>query len=472
MEINYTALPTFAKLHKDPNLYLFCMGPVGSGKSSGCIMHVLLNAVMQNPDSRGIRESRYAIIRSSFPKLKSTTIKTWKLWFKDQVQVTYGSPIVGKMNFPLADGTKVETELLFLPLETDDDVEKLQSLELTGAHINEASEVSRHIFDMLKTRIGRFPERGGAGVTKKFILLDYNAVPTDHWLYQIAEEDKPRKHSFYRQPPAMLYENGIYKTNPDAENIEHLDEDYYEDMVLGTDEDFVNVFILNNYGDLRHGRPVYKAYDDRIHATETVLQPLQGVPLIVGMDCGLTPACAITQLTPTGQFILYDEIVTENCSIQEFAEDFLWPKMRTEYSKFKFEVVVDPAARERSQNDKRSAMDLLLQAGLPVRLAKTNEKLARREAVNFFLRKLGGFIVNGTKAPISRKGFISEYKFEKLNSIGLLIRHKETPEKNIYSHIHEAIQYAAVEAVGGRISSRRKRPHKQEYIEPADISGY
>jgi hypothetical protein len=391
---------------------------------------------------------------------------------KDQITVTYGAPIVGRMNFPLSDGTAVESELLFLPLETDDDVEKLQSLELTGAHLNEASEISKNVFDMLKTRVGRFPERGGAGVTKKFILLDYNSVPTDHWLYKIAEEDEPPKHSFYKQPPAMLYNNGIYTTNPYAENLENLDPDYYDDMVLGADEDFINIYVLNNYGDLRHGRPVYKAYDDRIHASEMELKPLNGVPLIVGMDCGLTPACAITQLTPTGQFIVYDEIVTENCSIEEFAEDFLWPMMRSKYSNFNFELVVDPAARERSQNDKRSAMDILVNCGLPVRLAKTNEKLARREAVSHFLRKVGGLILNSISVPILRKGFISEYKFEKLKSVGLLLRHKETPEKNIYSHVHEALQYAAVEAVGGRTSSKRRKPFKTKFSGPADSSGY
>ena len=44
MDIDYQVLPTFAKIHRDPNPFLFVMGPVGSGKSSGCIFQAFFNA--------------------------------------------------------------------------------------------------------------------------------------------------------------------------------------------------------------------------------------------------------------------------------------------------------------------------------------------------------------------------------------------------------------------------------------------
>ena len=489
MQLNYKANPTFAKVHRDASRFVFIRGPVGSGKSSGCIMQLFFSALTQVPDSDGVRRSRFAVIRSTYPALKSTVVKSWKIWFKDLIKVVYDVPIRGtvKLNHPDAQ-TKIEMEIVFIALDRPEEVNKLQSLELTAAHINEAAEIDQSIHQMLKSRVNRFPPKGDGGASWPFIVCDYNSTDTEHWLYELAEEIVPDKHSFYSQPPALLVcgeeealctdaEGNHYKINPDADNIENLDEDYYVDQVAGADADWVNVMILNNYGSVRAGRPVYKAYEDKVHCADVSLRPLEGVPILIGVDCGLTPAAAFCQLTPTGQLLCFDEIVTENTSIQEFAYDILWPHVRNVYPKFDFEVVVDPAARQRSQNDKRSAMDVLVGAGLPVRLAKTNEPLARREAVNFFLRKSFGSSPGFLLSPSCRylrKGFISEYKFSEVLS-SKTTRFKDKPEKNIYSHVHDGLQYASVEFHSGRAHRRRVSrgtvPSAHRY--PADtVAGY
>jgi hypothetical protein len=48
----------------------------------------------------------------------------------------------------LGDGTGLELEVLFLALDRPDDVKKLKSLELTGAWLNEASELEQAVLDM------------------------------------------------------------------------------------------------------------------------------------------------------------------------------------------------------------------------------------------------------------------------------------------------------------------------------------
>ena len=447
-----------------------------SGKSSGCVMHLFLAALNQAPQADGVRRSRWAVIRSTYPKLKSTVIKTWKDWFKSELVMTYGTPITGKIQMLLEDQTKLDMEIMFLALDKEDDVEKLQSLELTGAHINEAREVSKGVLDMLRTRILRYPSPKDGGCTRSFVLLDYNAVPINHWLYKIAEETRPEKHSFYRQPPAMLkLENGAYIVNPDADNLDNLHKDYYPNQILGADEDFINVYILNNYGNLRYGRPVYREYDDRIHSSNSPLVIMQGLPLVIGMDCGLTPAAVFTQLSPVGQFTVYDEIVTEDVSIQSFVYDYLWPLLRNKYPRFRHEIIVDPAANTRSQNDKKSAMDIVKKSGLNVRCARSNDDVFRREAVTYFLRRRGGFILDGTLAPVLRRGFISEYKFPKLNSSGLDEKYQTSVDKrSIYTHVHDACQYAATEFYQRDVGSRQpKRRYQQKYTSPADRgSGY
>jgi hypothetical protein len=438
----------------------------------------------QTPSSDGVRRTKFGVLRASYPALKSTVIKTWKDWFKDLLKVVYDIPIRGEIRIPLPDGTKIEMDLVFIALDREEDVNKLQSLELTASHVNEAHEMPPGVIQMLKSRVNRYPSRREGGPDRSFIICDYNAVHTNHWLYSLAEEDKPPKHSFYVQPPALLQvakgaskiydtSNNYYIINPEAENLENLMEDYYADMVLGADADWVNVFVLNNYGDVRSGKPVYKDYQDQIHLSDKIIKPLMGVPLIIGMDLGLTPAAAFMQLAPTGRLNILDEIVTEDCSIQEMCTDFIWPMIRNKYAKYNFYLVIDPAAVARSQNDKQSAMQIIKKSGLPFRLARTQNPLARREAVIQFLRKINGFSLSPNCTHI-RKGFISEYKYEKRSLSNVESLFKDKPEKNLYSHIHEAVQYGAMELGSGRLRPRDKDAKtKQQYNHPASsIAGY
>ena len=213
-QLDYEANDTFAQVHMDQNKYMFIRGSVGSGKSSGCIMHCWLNALDQAPDANLVRRSRYGILRATYPNLKSTTVESWKEWFGPLIKIVYDVPIRGTLKMDHPDGkTKVEMELVFLALDREEDIIKLQSLQLVGAHLNETAEIPRGVFQMLKSRIDRYPKKffchkdyeqeysgyknklGKIGAVDPFIISDYNSVPTEHWLYTIAEEEKPCKGS-------------------------------------------------------------------------------------------------------------------------------------------------------------------------------------------------------------------------------------------------------------------------------------
>jgi hypothetical protein len=437
-------------------------------------MHLFKNAMEQEPNEEGVRRTKYAVIRSSYPALKSTVIKTWKDWFKGMIKIVYDTPIRGEIRLPHPDGeTKIEMDLVFIALDREEEVNKLQSLELTGAHINEAAEMLTHgIFQVLKTRIRRYPPKREGGPTLPFILLDYNSPDDEHWLYKLAEETRPDKnHSFYVQPPAVFWDGTQYIVNPEAENLDNLPDGiaYYEEMCQGNTWDYINVFIMNNYGQVRTGKPVYVDYDDQAHCAKKNLKVMEGIPLIIGMDLGLTPAAAFCQLNPIGQMVTIDELVTEDCSISRFCDDFLWPHIRNYYRSSDFTLIIDPSGNTRSENDKKSAADIIRKAGLPFRYAKTNNPLARREAVNYFLNKKDGFLLS-PNCKVLRKGFISGYQFEKVLN-ARETRYKEQPKKNIYSHIHDAEQYAALEMSEGRLVKRRK-VKVQTHNAPASKAGY
>jgi hypothetical protein len=56
-------------------------GPIGSGKSTACAIKLLRNTMKQQRLLDGWVRRRSAVIRNTYPELKTTTIKTWQQWF-------------------------------------------------------------------------------------------------------------------------------------------------------------------------------------------------------------------------------------------------------------------------------------------------------------------------------------------------------------------------------------------------------
>jgi phage terminase large subunit-like protein len=73
--LNYIATKTAAEFHKDNSFVRFLFGCVGSGKSvAGCI-EVFPRAINQAPGFDGVRRTRFAVVRNTYPDLKSTTLE-------------------------------------------------------------------------------------------------------------------------------------------------------------------------------------------------------------------------------------------------------------------------------------------------------------------------------------------------------------------------------------------------------------
>ncbi len=469
MEIVYKVSPTFVRFHQDDSKMKFVMGPVGSGKSSGCIWDLFFNACKQRPDEDGIRHSRYAVIRGNYPQLRSSTVKSFLEWFKDKITIVYSTPILGKLKYKLEDGTSIDMEIMFIAIDDEVAAEKLRSWEFTGAWVNEAHDIPEYLMTILLERFNRFPSRRSGGAVDPQILVDYNAISTDHWLYHWAEEKRPENATFYKQPPAVLRDQtGHYSVNPEAENIENLSEDYYPNIWLVSSPEMINTDLMNNYGERKSGKAVYQEFIDSEHTAPAALKPPLGVKVVIGLDQGLHNAAAFMYQDASGCLVVFDEIAGQECSLREFAEDYIWPKINAKYPWIRnnFICKIDPAALQRSMNDAKAGLEILKECRLPVTTAKTNSPLARQEAVKFFLNKKKKFLLS-PECSILRKGFISGYRFEQ-KRVGVSGQFKEKPEKNEFSHVHDALQYGALEFLApSRTFSARKaaQPYRPVSLE-------
>ena len=446
MQIDYTPTKTVQDFMVDDSKMRVLMGPVGSGKSVGCCFEVVRRASNQEPDARGKRRSRAAIVRETARQLQDTTIKTWLDWFPDGVCGRF-MKTTKTYYFNVGD---VECEVMFRALDDADDVANLNSLELTFAWFNECRDIAPEIVDAMSKRVGRFPSKKDGGPTWHGMWGDTNPPTMDTWWYYQMEHLDP-------VDGVSLNDNGwaVYKQpsgrSPEAENIENLPEGYYDTQ--GRSDDYIRVFIDGEYGLSSAGKPVYQYFRPDYHIAKTKLRPINNGlrPILVGMDLGLTPAAVIGQQDARGRALIYDELVSFDMGIQRFVRTLLKPLLYERFSGAPVLVVVDPAGVQRAQTDERSAVDIIKAEGLKVIPAKTNSVSARINAVDdYLMRQVDGDAAFMLDAHCTRlkSAMMGGYRYKKDGSI----------DKNKASHVAEALQYFMlhISAQEGQIVRERR----------------
>lgn len=454
-KIEYFPSPTFELVHADNTFVRAVLGCVGSGKSVGCIMDIVQRAMAQKPNSAGVRKSRWALIRATYPMLKTTTIKTFQDWIPHEIcPITFGSPIKGFMNISLPDNTVLEAEFIFLALDKADSVEKLKSLELTGAFMNEAAELNPRILEVLKGRVGRYPAAKDGGWSWKGILMDTNPPSQSSWFYKLFEEQRPEGHRIYKQPPPLFYDQlkQTYLPNPDAENVNghvpvggsYIDGyRYWLDQIPGNSPDIIKTLILGQYGAVYEGRAVYTSFSDYYHTSAGRIHGDRSRELVVGFDFGLFPAAVFTQTDKIGTLQVLDEEVGNDVTLDEFMEKQVIPKLRGRFRGYDVVFVVDPSGGQRSARVRQSSISALKERGLRVKAAYSNAIPVRLKAVEHFLNRRSKFLISTVDCPVLYQGFNGGYRYGKDKKTYELDKQAK-PVKNEYSHPHDGLQYAAM----------------------------
>lgn len=463
-------------------------GPIGSGKSTAAVMKLIRNCQKQAPLRDGWRRRRTAIIRNTFPELKTTTVKTWHQWIPASLGAwrETGPPT----HHIIDQSAKLDWEIIFIALDRPEDVRKLLSLELSDAWINEAKEVPKAILDGLTGRVGRFPPRDGAfGCTDPQILMDTNPSDADHWWYVLAERDVSSErnrlmHDEMDGIQAKLREIGALREDqrlfeffsqpggetPEAENLKNLPPGYYLKAKGGKDPEWIKVYVNGEYGFVMDGKPVFPEYRDSVHCQ--TFEATERLPLRIGFDWGLTPAATFGQIMPNGQWRVRSEIVTEDMGIIRFGE-LVKQHIATKYGRFKIGGMHgDPAGNIRG-GDERTPFDLMRSVGLEVFPAPgNNDPMLRREAMSKPMRALidgePGFLVH-PDCNYFRKGLAGGYNYKRISVAGDA-KYRDVPDKTIYSHVCEAGEYMLLGAGEGRALVARERPANRPAFAVDDYS--
>ncbi len=282
--VNYKPPKTIREFirHYTPGELFYCwiVGAFGSGKTTANFFKLVWLAKKQQPGKDGIRRTAAVVVSNTASQLVDTTIKSWNLWFKDGEA---GKWLATPKNFILR-FDDVECEVMFRPLDTPDDVERVLSLEVTFAIIDEFVQIPRAVVEALSGRVGRFPSEKDGGATNWGVWGSSNADTEDCWWYDYFY--KSPEFAYYPMDPGrprMSVKRGSWLPawrrsrvtrviayflqpgglSPGAENLDHLPggRSYYINLAKGKSDAWRKQFIDAEWGFSAAGKPVISSFE-------------------------------------------------------------------------------------------------------------------------------------------------------------------------------------------------------------------
>ncbi len=450
MEIDYRYQPasdTLRAFHFDEARTRVIVGPLGSGKTTAVLVETLRLIDSQNVNKSNERLSRIAIVRNTTVDLKASTLKDWREVVPPELGTPGGvAPITHLIEYQHADGrSKVKAEVMFLGFDELRDVRKIRGLQLTHLVIDEAKEMPKPIVDMLMARIGRYPKKATAkaGTYRHCTVMITNAFDQAHWLYK-AMAAKHEGWRFFVQPPGLIKDGDGWRTNPNADNLTNLPDDYYINQVAGRRDDWIRANLANEFIYATTGRPVHPHFSQALHVADVDLEVQAGNDvLLLGVDWGRTPAMIFAQYDDArDQYRVIDEIVMENASAEGLGKAAA-RRIASRYSDMHVMGWGDPAGKANAQTRDEDCFSILAEHGIEIEPTQTNDFDVRTSAVDAVLTRISegrpALLVSPACSTLVR-GLAGAY-FLRRTSSGASEIYADKPVKTPESHICEALQY-------------------------------
>lgn len=451
-------------------------GPVGGGKSTASVRRYLRVATWQEPSPRdGKRKARILCICPTYRRAWDTIIPSYFKVFPEHLTCLDGSggfkgsrgdPADHLFELNVVMGgvpTILQIDVRFRAVNDLDIEDFYRGFEFTAIHLPEAdtnSDLSQ-LLSIGSTRVGRFPEpedRPENGpTTYAGIFGDANAPIIGCAFYErmhlrrmLDGTAAPATDRFFRQPSGL---------SPNAENIKNLRKirpDFYEHMESQIDKYDVGRMIKNRPGFGRHGQPVHPNFDQEFHVAIQPLEVDRFSPVYIGVDAGsntMKPAATFSQRSYSGQWRKLREIYLPD-GIQMNTIDFgseIRRIMDTDLRQAPGAMLcIDPAAgAPNAGTEFTTAQELQGSTGIEAQLAPTNKPKYRRSATDrLFLSNSGpgqpSVIVDPSCIGLIQ-GYVGGFHYKRRGQVVAI-----SPEKNSFSHVCEADEYAhlCIEGIG------------------------
>lgn len=507
-QFDFTTSPTVWKFIEDNSAVRIIIGPVGSGKTVGCCAEVMRRALMQEASPDNIRYFKAAIVRNTMPELRRTVMETWLAEYPEHKcgNMRKSSPmhhIIRIAPNPDIGEPGLYLHVDFFALDTERDAKSLLSYEGTLIWFNEVREINKKVLDRATDRVGRYPsmKKGGIMPTWHGVMGDTNPPDEDHWIYKYHMLEPQMGYKFFKQPPgvfeakfiegegwksidirnptllvtdenrAVRSANTWWIANPEAENLPNLPvaekgDDilgkggYYLKRVAGKDKLHITGYYQGDYGPIFDGKPVIPNFSRDIMVVDG-LEVMPDLPIIGGIDIGggtLSPAAVMAQKHPRGVYMIHAELSppAEGMGLVEFVTElkaifaFRFPKSK--WGKF----YGDPAGQTRDPLFNRTMFSHLQSQGIKAYPTPTNDPRDRIESIKTPMGRMVdgkcGILID-SRCKMLIGGLLGGWKFKRVQSVGEE-RYVDTPTKNKYSHVCDALGYMLQGAGEGKMLRR------------------
>ena len=148
-------------------------------------------------------------------------------------------------------------------------------------------------------------------------------------------------------------------------------------------------------------------------------------------------------------------MVSDSIGVDRFSDDVI-THCNQQYPGWEFEDTGDPAGNQRAQTDEKTCFQILQKKNIQI-LAGEQSPTIRIESVkkplNTMIKGQPGLIVD-PRCKVIRKGFQGKYKYRRI--MVSEEKYQDKPEKNDYSHPHDALQYTGTRLFAANLTKKEK----------------
>lgn len=279
--------------HNDALDVVVYQGGYGSGKTwVGSLLGIML--ARKYPGSKGL------VAAKDYVLLKNTTLVSY---FEHLEAMGYKSGRDYKFNkldhkLTFSNGS----EILFKDI---DDPEKIKSLNLHWAEIEECSQISDSSFRQVLARLRNTNQKPSWNNFKFRLFCHTNPQANKGWIYKRFVEQKRENYRLIIAPTS---------------NNTFLPEHFIEELKNNYDPEYYRINVLGEFGNYSSGL-VVKGFDDIDNVCH--LGYNRNIPLYLSCDFNVDPMCWVVAHKDEENIYFINEIVIENTTTQQTIDEFI-----------------------------------------------------------------------------------------------------------------------------------------------------
>lgn len=350
---------------------------------------------------------------------------------------------------------------------------KIQGSEQDGIWIEEPAPIlsagnagMRHeVFMVCVQRI-----RGG--ITPKRLQVVMNPADEDHWTTK--ERVRP------------LNDTSIFRIKPgENPHLSNIDRQAVKEAYRHRPDLYAR-FVEGREARVYPGLAITPEFNEDFHIAAKRLDPIPGVQMLRFWDGGLNPSCVVCQLTPLGNLHVVDSLTGEGMGMRQLCENFLVPLFNTRPYRDQatgrpritsWRDIGDPSLDNREQSDSEHTASKVIYDVLGGSFEK-GEKYwePRRDSLKDALSRmvngqpffqLSPHTTEGQPFNRVRAALAGGYCYRVAPS-GLVL--KEEPEKNMHSHVGDAMTHGLAKIFARRIHPLTPLPRAQQIKKAASYA--